>query len=225
MWFLLICCFADDVGGVLCLGEIACIDFNSVACALYSCCLCDLIFRLCCRFVDCLVWYSWWLLWCCMILLCGFLYWLVVYLLCCLIIAGLSDLWCYCRFWLVALFVFSGWVASFAVGFRVWLGCCLLLYVWVCYLLFACCVGGLLLWVWFGCGDFGGLMYYKCPGFAGFRWYDFGVVLCFVQFRCWIDWISEGCVFVWFSAVFRWFGVVAWVAGLFVGYGGLLFWF
>lgn len=116
MWFLLICCFADDVGGMLCLGGVVCIDFNSVDYALYSCCLCDLIFRLCCRFVDCLVWYFWWLLWCCMLLLCGFLYWLVVYLLWCLIIAGLSDLWCYCRFWLVALFVFSGWAASFAVG-------------------------------------------------------------------------------------------------------------
>lgn len=126
---------------MLCLDAIAGIDFNSVDYALYSCRLCGLVFRLCCGFVDCLVWYFWWLAWCCMILLCGFLYWLVVYLLRCLVIAGLSDLWCYCRFWLVALFVFSGWAASFAGGLVCSAGC-LLLYVRVCYLLFACCVGG-----------------------------------------------------------------------------------
>lgn len=142
--------FAGGAGGVLCLDAIAGIDFNSVDYALYSCRLCGLIFRLCCGFVDCLVWYFWWLAWCCMILLCGFLYWLVVYLLRCLVIAGLSDLWCYCRFWLVALFVFSGWAASFAGVWFAWRVVCCFMFGFAIYCLLVVLVASFcgLVWLW-----------------------------------------------------------------------------
>lgn len=71
--------------------------------------------------------------------------------------------------------------------------------------------------VWFGCGAFGGLVYYKCHGFAGFRRYDFGVVCVLFGLDVGLIGFLRVVFSFGFSALFRWFGVVSWVGGLFVG--------